>query len=237
MDGLQISVQNFSSLRWHRNIWAVGAGRTEEVNWTDEITQTPLEALDKHNGSATGAASTVHLSGLVEDALWMRLGYASDEGNLAVEVRQFFHLFGIGGQDKWLYWDQGWSEPTSDTAVHKWTFKTVQAVATPALSDATGAVTVVISDIPQGTLMPNLMIGMIGGVWTVQIENVPGIMYTFVGGDPATQAMWVQEFAEQMFAEARRSRGSGTHRGRSGECGRGRAGRSAALPQHERHAL
>lgn len=50
--------------------------------------------------------------------------------------------------------------------------------------------------------MPNLMIGMIDGVWTVQIENVPGIMYTFVGQDAAIQAMWVEEFAKQMLAEA-----------------------------------
>lgn len=49
--------------------------------------------------------------------------------------------------------------------------------------------------------MPNLMIGMIDGVWTVQIENVPGIMYTFTGEDLAIQAMWVQEFATQMAAD------------------------------------
>lgn len=46
--------------------------------------------------------------------------------------------------------------------------------------------------------MANLMIGIVNNVWSVQIENVPGLIWEFKGADLATQARWVQEFASQM---------------------------------------
>lgn len=148
-DGLQIAVHNYSSIRWTRNIWTVGAGTNEGVNWTDEVTQTPLETIEPHNGGTTAAAGTAHLGFLVKDGLWIRLGYTSDQGSFAVEVKQFFHLFGIGGQDQWRYLDKDWSSRTTDTSPHKWTFATCTVLATPKLSDSSGLIDILISDIPK----------------------------------------------------------------------------------------
>jgi hypothetical protein len=47
-------------------------------------------------------------------------------------------------------------------------------------------------------MMANLMIGIVDDVWSVQIENVPGLIWEFKGADLATQATWVREFATQM---------------------------------------
>lgn len=148
-EGLQISIHNYSSLRWSRNTWAVGAGKSEGANWTDEITQTPLETLDPHNGGTSAGAATVHLGFLAKDALWIRLGYTSGDGTFTVELRQSFHLFGFGGQDQWCYWDQEWHSVTTDTTPHKWTFATCQVLATPKLSDSTGMIDILISDLPK----------------------------------------------------------------------------------------
>jgi hypothetical protein len=144
---VQITVNNLSSQEWRRNNWLVGAGQSNELNWTDEISQTPLEVLRPHTGGATAAASTVHLPALVKDALFMRLGYGSAEGSFAVEVRQLFHMFTIGKQSQWLHWhDNRWSDSSSDTMPYVWTFKTCKVMATPALSDSSGAISITISD-------------------------------------------------------------------------------------------
>jgi len=146
MEGLQIQVLNLSSIEWTRNNWGVGAGQSTDVNWTDEITQSPSDVLHAHTGSTTAAASTVHLGAIVKDALWMRLGYGSSEGSFAVEVRQFFHMFTIGPQDEWLHWDNGWSSSTGDTTPYTWQFANCKVIATPTLSDTGGSVSIVISN-------------------------------------------------------------------------------------------
>lgn len=148
-EGLQISVHNYSGIKWTRNVWTVGAGSAEEVNWTDEITQTPLETLEPHNGGATGAAKSVHLTFVARDALFVRLGYQSDQGSFAVEVKQVFHLFGFGGQAVWRYSDKDWSQRNSDTTPHKWTFASTQVLATPKLSADAGSIDVLITDLPK----------------------------------------------------------------------------------------
>ena len=148
-DGLQISIHNYSSKAWTRYIWGVGAGTNVGVNWTDEVSQTPMETLQANNGATTAAASTTHLGFLVKDGLWMNVGYECEDDSFAVEVKQFFHLFGIGGQDQWRYADPEWGSYTTDTTPHKWTFKTCTVLATPKLTNSSGFVDVLISDIPK----------------------------------------------------------------------------------------
>lgn len=149
MEGLKIDVLNLSSIEWHRNNWRVGAGKSEEKNWPDEISQTPSEVLIKRNGATSAAVSSVHLSFLVKDALYMTLGYDSEEGSFAVELQQLFHLFGIGAQDQWQYWDKSWSGSTTNTSPHTWTFKSCKVVATPTLTNSGGSVSIVISNLPK----------------------------------------------------------------------------------------
>jgi hypothetical protein len=157
--GLEIDVHNYSRLPWTRNVWQVGAGSSKIENWPDEVTLTPSDTLMPTVGVTTAAANSEHLAAIVEDALWMQLGYASDEGSFAVEVLQYFHLVSIGGSDKWSHWDgltwnaatgSNWSEPTDDTSSYTWTFGTVRVVATPELSDTAGSVRVDITNLPKG---------------------------------------------------------------------------------------
>lgn len=146
MDGLQISITNFSKLPWQRNNWGVGAGQSDSVNWADEVTQTPAESLKAMNGATVAAANSAHLAFIAKDALFMRLGYGSSDGNFAVELQQLFHLFGIGPQTQWLYWDNGWTHRTTDTTPHTWTFGSTEVLAIPSLSDSGGSIDITISD-------------------------------------------------------------------------------------------
>lgn len=146
MEGLQIDVKNFSKIEWSRNNWHVGAGVTEGINWTDELTSTPSETLIANIGATTAAASTAHLSWIVKDALWMVLGYGSSEGSFAVMEQQLFHMFGMGPQCQWQHWDKEWSERTTDTAKHVWHFATTIVEATPNLSDTGGSISIIIKN-------------------------------------------------------------------------------------------
>jgi hypothetical protein len=149
--GLTISITNYSSVEWQQNNWGIGAGNTNGINWTDQLTQTPTQTMRANGGGTTAAAQTEHLSWLVQDALWMRLGYGSAEGNFAVELRQYFHLIGISCQDQWLYWDdtKGWNSSTADTTPYTWKFKSCLVVATPTLSSSDGSVSITISPLPK----------------------------------------------------------------------------------------
>lgn len=147
MEGIEITVLNLSKLEWRRNNWGVGAGSSEKVNWTDEVTQTPSEVLKAHNYATTAAASSVHLSGVVKDALFVRLGYGSTEGSFAVLAQQLFHLFGIGPQAQWMHWDKEWSNGTPDTTPYTWHFSSCKVVATPTLSDTSASIAIVISNL------------------------------------------------------------------------------------------
>ena len=103
MEGLQIVIHNFSKLEWTRSDWKVGAGSSEEVNWTDEVTSVPGERLPTGGSHVTAASQTTHMSGFVMDALWMRLGYTSSDGTFSVMLQQLFHMFTLGKQDEWAY--------------------------------------------------------------------------------------------------------------------------------------
>lgn len=145
--GLTISIINLSSVAWGRNNWKVGAGKTDEVNWTDEVTQVPAENLQPHDGAAQAAASTEHLSWFVQDALWMTLGYGSAEGNFAVTLLQRFHMFGIGPQAEWQVWEGStWSPATTAAAPYAWTFARTTVKAVPTLSDSAGSVNIIITN-------------------------------------------------------------------------------------------
>ena len=147
MEGLKIEVLNLSSIEWHRNKWHVGAGQSEEKNWPDELSQTPSEVLMSHNGATSAEVSSVHFSFIVKDALYMILGYGSEEGNFAVHLQQLFHLFGAGAQDQWECWDENkWSGLITDTSPHTWILKSTKVVATPTLTNSGGSVSIVISN-------------------------------------------------------------------------------------------
>lgn len=146
--GLTITVLNLSSLSWDRNIWQVGAGKDDGVNWTDEVTQVPVQTVEPHDGAATAAASTEHLGWLVQDALWIALGYQSSDGTFAVCLQQLFHMFGIGKQCEWQVLDNGsWSSSTTDATPHRWAFGTTLVTANPTLSDSGATVNIMIKDV------------------------------------------------------------------------------------------
>lgn len=144
--GLQISVLNLSNTQWTRNVWKVGAGQSSEVNWTDEVTQSPSAILIPYTGAVTAAATSENLAFFVMDALYMQLGYTSSEGSFAVQLQQLFHMFNIGKQDQWAYFDGKWSEPTACTSPHTWTFETTTVIATPRLNNSSGLISVTISN-------------------------------------------------------------------------------------------
>lgn len=146
MDGVQISVTNFSKKTWSRNNWHVGAGRSDKKNWADELSQSPSKILRAHSGATQASLSSVHFSFLVKDALWMILGYGSDEGSFAVKGQQLFHLIGIGAQCEWSYWDNKWINNTTDTDSHTWNFTTCKVVATPVLTNTSAMINVMISN-------------------------------------------------------------------------------------------
>ena len=146
MEGLQIDVKNFSKIEWSRNNWHVGAGVTEGLNWTDELSATPSETIMSKIGATTAAAASVHLDWIVKDALWMVLGYGSGEGSFAVMIQQLFHMFGQGPQCQWQHWDKTWSDRTTDTSQYVWTFNSTIVTATPTLTNSGGSVLIVIKD-------------------------------------------------------------------------------------------
>ena len=150
MEGLQITVQNYSEYAWDRSDWTAGAGTSQEPGWTDEVTQTPLDALPRLNGMATAAARSVRLTWLCKTALFLRLGYKSAQGRFVVEVRQPFQLLSIPRQTEWVYLDgHKWSDSTSHSDAHRWEFEKVQVVATPTLSSDGGSIAVLITEKPK----------------------------------------------------------------------------------------
>jgi len=146
MDGLQIDVNNFSKHEWTRNNWHIGAGQTEGINWTDELTATPSEKLAAKIGATSAAAHTEHLAIIVKDALWINLGYGCEEGSFAVRLQQLFHMFTAGAQTEWARWDKTWNTDSTDTAKYVWTFASTVVEATPTLSGDGGLIKVLIKD-------------------------------------------------------------------------------------------
>lgn len=149
MSDISIAVTNYSKLSWTRNNWVCGAGEDPNVNWTDQVSQTPSETLMALDGRTQAAGSTEHLGWIAQDALYMTLGYVSSAGDkFAVSVMRRFHLFSVGPGDQWRTYDNGsWSGWTENTSPKTWTFATCKVVATPVLTNETGAIDVVISDI------------------------------------------------------------------------------------------
>ena len=151
--GLSVTITNLSAVQWERNNWHVGAGSEEGVNWTDEVTQVPVQTLVPRDGASEAAASTEHLAWLVQDALWMTLGYGSSEGDFAVSTQQLFHMFGIGKQCQWQVWKgTQWGDWTTDALPYEWTFAGTLVRAVPTLSDSAASVNIVITDVrkPHG---------------------------------------------------------------------------------------
>lgn len=149
MDGVKITVTNYSDIAWTRSRWKVGAGQSDDVNWTDEVTQVPMEKLEPHDGQAVGAAHSEHMTIIVHDALWMELGYKSDAGEFAVRLQQFFHMFGIGPQNQWSYIDPQngtWANSTTDTSPRTWRIGKYTIIATPTLENTGGSVDVLVKN-------------------------------------------------------------------------------------------
>lgn len=144
--GLHINVLNLSNIQWTRHAWAVGAGQSRELNWTDEFIQTPSAILIPYTGAATATAPAEHFSFFVRDALYMKLGYTSSEGSFAVRLQQLRPKFDSGKQDQWAYFDGKWSESTATIASHTWTFGTTRVIATPTLDNSSGLVAVTIAN-------------------------------------------------------------------------------------------
>jgi hypothetical protein len=152
MAGLTIQVFCTTKTEWTRNTWQVGAGENDELNWADDITQTPAEKVSVVYGGTSAAAESETFSTIVKDALWMRLGYKSTEGEFAVELRQLFHLFGFGSQCEWSRFDTtngGWRDHGHDTAKYTWYFPNTFVEADPTLSADTGIIALYIRDIEK----------------------------------------------------------------------------------------
>lgn len=149
MEGLEVTITNFSDTTWVRNNWHIGAGKSGDKNWPDEITQVPSTQLEAHDGQTKAAVNSEHLASIVKDALWMIVGYGSTSGNFAVKLQQYFHLFGIGAQDGWAYWDdskRAWSDITQDAAPKTWVLGKYEVLATPTLTNSSGSISIIIKD-------------------------------------------------------------------------------------------
>lgn len=147
MEGLQVTVTNYSDIAWQLNNWHVGAGQSDEKNWPDEITQVPSQQLEAHDGQTTAAVNSEHLTFLVKDALWMIVGYGSPAGDFAVRLQQYFHMFGIGPQDGWAWWNDAekkWSDTNTDATPRKWTLGKYEVLATPTLTNSGGSVAIIV---------------------------------------------------------------------------------------------
>lgn len=148
MDGLEVTITNYSSVQWSRNNYSAGAGEGD-INWTNEVTQVPSEIIQANSGQTTFAASSVHATWFAENMLWIIVGYGCAAGNFAVRLQQHAHFLGFGSQSSWSWWQddtKSWSDDTTDATPQHWTFGDHSVVATPTLSDACGSVEVVISD-------------------------------------------------------------------------------------------
>jgi hypothetical protein len=149
MAGLTIQVFCTTKIEWTRTYWQVGAGEDNDLNWTDDITQTPADIISEKLGGTSAAADSETLSSIVKDALWMRLGYKSAEGEFAVELRQLFHLFGLGPQCEWSRYDKSngdWRDHGHDTAKYTWYFPTTIVEAHPTLTQEAGVITIYIKN-------------------------------------------------------------------------------------------
>ena len=149
MEGLQITVTNYSDKSWQRTKWEVGAGSSNETNWPDEVTQTPAQTIEPRDGQTVAAAHSEHLTFIVKDALYMTLGYKSDIGEFAITAQQLFHMFGIGKQCEWSYMDPNskkWSDSTTDTSPKEWQVGQYTIRATPSLDNTSASVDVLIKN-------------------------------------------------------------------------------------------
>lgn len=147
MSDLAISVSNNTQDTWNRTMWDCGAGDDKSVNWTDKVTDTPSDTLAGLFSTTQAAADTEHLGSLVQDALFMTLGYQSAQTNdvFAVSIMRRFHMIGLGKGDVWRTYDGGvWSSWTENTSEKTWTFNTYTVVATPTLSDDAASVSITI---------------------------------------------------------------------------------------------
>jgi hypothetical protein len=151
MPGLSIEYHNFSSFEWVRDNWHIGAGNSEGVNWSDELTEQPKEKLSSHLDSTNAAANSAQFSSLVEDALWMVLGFGTPtQGSVAVALQQYMHVLGYGPQATWSIWDKGaWHDQGDDASAYTWTFEKCWALATPKLSNEGASIVINIHNIGE----------------------------------------------------------------------------------------
>jgi hypothetical protein len=146
--GLTINYENRSGLVWVRDNWHIGAGESSELNWADELTNQPKDKLEPKLDSTSAAAHSAQFSSMVEDALWMILGFGSpQQGSIAIRVQQNMHVAGYGAQATWQLWDNGWQDKGTDATPYKWTFASTWAIATPTLSNEDAGVAVAIWDL------------------------------------------------------------------------------------------
>jgi hypothetical protein len=126
-DGLRIKIANRSNLVWERDIWAVGAGQSDQFDWTSELTHIPSDKLEPGGFTAAGAHQA-WFKGLARTTLYIRLGYSSPfgstDGSFAVLVRHRFQLIYIGGGCQWQVWDKEWKNLGDNTSEYTWTFAT-----------------------------------------------------------------------------------------------------------------
>lgn len=146
--GLSIKYTNDSSKEWVRDNWHIGAGESEELNWADELTDQPKDKLAPHLDSTSASAHSAQFSSLIEDALWMILGFGNPgQGSVAVRLQQSTQVLGFGAQATWQLWDHGaWKDQGTDATPYKWTFASTWALATPTLSNEGASVDIVIHD-------------------------------------------------------------------------------------------
>jgi len=152
MAGLQIGYNNYSKFEWVRDNWHIGAGSTEGLNWSDEITEQPKDKLASHLDSTSVSADSAQFSSLVEDALWVILGFGVPAlgTSIAVMLQQYMHVAGYGPQATWSLWDKGaWHDQGEDASPYTWTFEKYWALATPTLSNEGASIVINIHDIGQ----------------------------------------------------------------------------------------
>ena len=150
MPDLYIEVTNTSSDVWTipTGMWVCGAGDDPHVNWTDRVTEAPSPSLSGQYSQTVASAETEHLGSIVDDALYMTLGYKSEttSDTFALSIMRRFHMIGIGKGDVWRTWENNeWSAWTENTGPKTWQFNTYTVTATPVLSNSSASVQVVIS--------------------------------------------------------------------------------------------
>lgn len=144
---LTITITNYSKYALQRKTWTCAAGESGSKGTFDELAETPSETLEANCGMTTAEADTYLFNWMVQDCLYLRVGYEANNESFTVEIRNRFQLFGIGKGVAWSYAKNGeWKDMGGDSSTVTLTLNAIIVELTPNLSRQSGSISVVIKN-------------------------------------------------------------------------------------------